>query len=62
MRPQKTYEAIVRVLEDGEWHDLDELAEVSSFPEHWARQLSSEGVVLLTENAGTQKVRLLPGQ
>ena len=44
MRPQRTFEAISSVLDDGSWHEFDELREATRFPVEWVEQLRAEGV------------------
>ena len=52
-----TYERVKNVLADGEWHSLDELKEVSSFPERWLEELRRDGLWIM-EDRLTGKVAL----
>ena len=38
-----TYERVLGVLADGEWHSERELGEVSYFPREWIRELELSG-------------------
>ena len=39
-----TYQRVKDVLADGEWHSIEELKEVSMFPERWFEELRREGL------------------
>jgi hypothetical protein len=39
-----TYERVKAVLADGEWHTIEELKEVSMFPERWVEELRRDGL------------------
>jgi hypothetical protein len=41
----KTFTAITHMLEDGSWHELDDLREATSFPVEWVQELEAEGTV-----------------
>jgi hypothetical protein len=43
MRPQKTFPAIARLLADGCWHAIDDLGNVTTWPEEWVNELPAEG-------------------
>lgn len=58
MRPQRTFEAITRVLDDGSWHEFDELREATHFPVEWVEQLRAEGVVEISDDGESLRVRL----
>ena len=58
MRPQRTFEAISTVLDDGAWHAFDELNEATSFPDEWVKQLRSEGLVETSDDGEKPRVRL----
>ena len=60
MRPQRTFESIVRLLSDGAWHAVDDLRDVTSFPDEWVHELRAEGVVDVNDGVVTM-VRLQPG-
>ena len=51
-RPQRTYEAIVRLLRDGAWHAFEDLRAVTQFPCEWVDELDAEGVVDVERSAG----------
>ena len=38
-----TFERVLDVLSDGDWHSEDELGEVSYFPREWIRELEASG-------------------
>jgi hypothetical protein len=58
LRQQKTFEAISRALEDGTWHRLDDLRDVTRWPEEWTRELEAEGLLDTEEQLGSVLVRL----
>jgi hypothetical protein len=39
-----TYQRVKAMLADGEWHTMDELKEVCSFPERWVEELRKDGL------------------
>jgi hypothetical protein len=39
-----TYQRVVDVLADGEWHSMEELKEVCLFPERWVEELRKDGL------------------
>jgi hypothetical protein len=51
MREQRTFQAIVELLNDGRWHPSQDLAAVAAFPDEWLRELSAEGVLDVSEPA-----------
>jgi hypothetical protein len=53
-----TYDRVKSVLSDGEWHTLDELREVSYFPERWIEELRRDGLEVV-ENEDEGKVALV---
>ncbi len=53
-----TYDRVKGVLSDGEWHTLDELREVSYFPERWIEELRRDGLEVV-ENEDEGKVALV---
>ena len=63
-----TYQRVKDVLADGDWHTVDELREVSSFPERWIEELRKDGLEIVRDEhegkvalVGTgQPVRPLP--
>jgi hypothetical protein len=58
MRPQRTFDAITRLLDDGLWHALDDLTDVTRFPEEWTKELEAEGLIETQEQVGAVLVRL----
>ncbi len=44
-----TYQRVRNVLSDGEWHSIDELKEVCSFPERWIEELRKDGLQLIED-------------
>jgi len=53
-----TYQRVKNVLADGDWHTVDELKEVSSFPERWIEELRKDGLEVV-EDAVEGKVALV---
>jgi hypothetical protein len=45
-----TYERVLRLLADGEWHTEDELEKVAYFPREWIRELEASGRRVTAEN------------
>ena len=58
MKSRHTFDRITRVLEDGSWHELDDLRAATSFPEAWVKELAAEGVIDAIEEDGKTRVRL----
>ena len=49
---QMTYDRILQLLADGEWHTEDELEALAYFPRKWIKELeASGGHVTTTETA-----------
>ena len=46
-----TYERVRSVLADGDWHTVDELREVSFFPERWINELRLDGLEVVEDEA-----------
>lgn len=44
-----TYERVRNVLADGDWHTVDELREVSFFPERWINELRIDGLEVVED-------------
>ena len=44
-----TYQRVKNVLADGDWHTVDELKEVSSFPERWIEELRRDGLEVVED-------------
>jgi hypothetical protein len=53
-----TFERIVAVLSDREWHSREELAELTPYPEWWLEELRHEQLEVV-EDAERERVRLL---
>jgi hypothetical protein len=53
-----TYEQVLQLLADGEWHTEDELAEISYFPREWIRELKASGEHVTTVENGKLRLRL----
>jgi hypothetical protein len=45
-----TYDRVKDVLADGDWHSLDELKQVSFFPERWLEELRRDGLELVEQD------------
>ena len=46
-----TYERVRNVLAEGDWHTVDELREVSFFPERWINELRIDGLEVVEDEA-----------
>lgn len=57
-RSTKTFDAITRMLNDGSWHALDDLRDVTRWPGEWAQELAAEGIIDTREQPGKLLVRL----
>jgi hypothetical protein len=53
-----TYERILELLDDGEWHSEEELEEVAYFPREWVRELELSGQPVRTADNGGLHLRL----
>ena len=53
-----TYRRVVEFLNDGQWHHVQELKHVSTFPEEWVNELTREGLEVKETEGGTRLVRL----
>ncbi|HSC92085.1 MAG TPA: hypothetical protein VLB86_10575 [Gaiellaceae bacterium] len=38
-----TYLRLLELLDDGRWHGREEIAELTSYPDEWLRELELEG-------------------
>jgi hypothetical protein len=57
-----TWERVLDLLSDGDWHTEDELEEIAYFPNYWIRELEESGYSVERSSAGHPRVRLLtPG-
>jgi hypothetical protein len=54
----KTFESIVALLGDGEWHTPQELATTTRYPDQWIDELRRESLVEVEEQHGQTRVRL----
>jgi hypothetical protein len=54
----KTFDSIVELLRDREWHTPDELATRTRYPDHWIAQLHRESLLDVEEHHGRTVVRL----
>ena len=45
-----TYDRVKDLLADGDWHSLEELKQVSYFPERWLEELRRDGLEVLEED------------
>jgi hypothetical protein len=55
---QTTYQRILQLLADGEWHTEDELVELSYFPREWIKELKASGRRVATSDNGCLRVRI----
>ncbi len=46
------------MLDDGSWHEFDELREATHFPVEWVEHLRTEGVVETSDDGESLRVRL----
>ena len=46
------------MLEDGTWHAVDDLRDVTSLPDEWVRELQAEGLIETREQVGNVLVGL----
>ena len=58
----RTFAAIESVLSDGRWHSVEELEDLTSFPDEWVRELLLEDMIEVSTDAGTLApiLRLVP--
>jgi hypothetical protein len=54
----RTFDAIVELLGDGEWHTSQELAASTRYPDRWIDELRRESLVEVDEQDGHTRVRL----
>jgi len=45
-----TYDRVKDVLSDGDWHSLEELKQVSYFPERWLEEFRRDGLEVVEED------------
>ena len=45
-----TYDRVKDVLSDGDWHSLEELKQVSYFPERWLEEFRRDGLEIVEED------------
>ncbi len=53
-----TYERIIELLGDGEWHPVDDLRLVTRYPDEWVRELRHEGHAVVGRSGDAAVVRL----
>jgi hypothetical protein len=58
MRKTTTYDQLMRILGDGDWHSADELTAVAHFPQYWIDELRHEGHQVVTDEVGHPVIRL----
>ena len=56
-RTQRTFKAIVELLRDGAWHEMDDLKAAATYPKQWVDELRAEGLLDVREGMVTM-VRL----
>jgi hypothetical protein len=54
----KTFDSIVELLHDREWHVASELAEKTRYPDQWIETLWRESVLEIADRDGQRLVRL----
>jgi len=54
-----TWDRVVDLLSDGDWHTEEELEKVAHFPDYWIRELEESGYSLQRSANGHTQVRLL---
>ena len=62
MKRQRTFAAIMQLLADRQWHNVQDLSRVTHFPDEWVRELLLEGRVEVSTEQETlaSLVRLRP--
>ena len=45
------YERIMDVLADGKWHSIEELQEISAYPDRWLEELRRDGLWVMEDHA-----------
>jgi hypothetical protein len=55
-----TYDRVKDVLADGDWHTLDELKQVSYFPERWLEEFRLDGLEVVEEDGKVALVGAAP--
>ena len=55
---QTTFDRVLELLADGEWHTEKELEEVSYFPREWVKELDASGYPVTTVENGGLRLRL----
>jgi hypothetical protein len=56
----KTFDAIVELLRDRQWHTSDELGTKTRYPQQWIDQLRRESLLEIDDRQGQVLVRLRP--
>jgi hypothetical protein len=52
-----TFDRVLDVMSDGNWHTEQELGEVSYFPREWVRELELSGLSVDQEREGRFRLR-----
>ena len=47
-----TYDRVKGMLSDGRWHTVEELREISYFPERWIEELRKDGLEVVEDEHG----------
>lgn len=55
----RTYDRLVEILNDGQWHSDEELAVVATFPEAWLDEVEREGGTIVRRPDDARYVRLV---
>jgi hypothetical protein len=58
MQKTTTYDQLMRILDDGDWHSAEELTAVAHFPHYWIDELRHEGHQVVTDAVGRPVIRL----
>jgi hypothetical protein len=66
LRPRRdgmsTFRCLSALLADGEWHDRDEVAAFTHYPDEWLKELAHEGYLVVHRDDGTVAVRARDGR
>jgi hypothetical protein len=55
----KTYDSIVRILSDLRWHKVDELEQVTHYPDHWLKELTHDPHIDVDANRRRLRLRVV---
>jgi len=56
----KTYDRVKDVLADGDWHTIEELKQVSFFPERWLEEFRRDGLEVIEDDGKVALVGAAP--